>query len=75
MRRANILYNCNRTHLSESYELSHRKSIREELLTGSEELPAGSEELLTGSEELLTDFGKLQYSSRDLQAMFSKLQR
>ena len=48
--------------------LSHRKSIREELLTGSEEL-------LTGSEELLIDCGKLQYSLRNLQAIFSKLQR
>ena len=46
--------------------LSHRKSIREELLTGSEEL-------LTGSEELLIDCGKLQYSSRNLQALFSKI--
>ena len=35
----------------------------------------GSEELLTGSEELLIDCGKLQYSSRNLQAIFSKLQR
>ena len=41
--------------------LSHRKSIREELLTGSE--------------ELLIYCGKLQYSSRNLQAIFSKLQR
>ena len=34
---------------------------------------AGSEELLTGSEEFLIALANLQYSSGDLQRIFSKL--